>query len=133
MAERGAELARFVERFAARRLELLEAAWTQEDALGTEELGGELERGLAQGTPERARATAVLTEMKAKAGALEVLNGQRRLRELWSTVGAVGTAQQADELAARIRKLADEHHGTQVERSAAAHLETIAALKSILR
>jgi hypothetical protein len=40
---------------------------------------------------------------------------------------------QADELAAQIRALADQHHGTQVERSAAAYLETITALKSVLR
>jgi hypothetical protein len=45
----------------------------------------------------------------------------------------VASAQQADELAARIRELSDAHRGTQVERTSAMYLETLAALKSVLR
>lgn len=130
--ERGAELARFVGRLVARRCELLERALAEEDYLGADELAAELERGLADGAL-RARAGAVRAEIAAKDGARTVLAAQLGLRELWSGVGSVASKAAADALVAEIKTLADAHRGTQVERSAAAHLETIVALKSVLR
>jgi len=130
--ERGAELARFVGRLVARRGELLEGALAGADYLGADELAAELEHGLADGAL-RTRAVAVRAEIAAKDGARAVLDAQLRLRELWSGVGSVVTGAAADALAVEVRALADAHRGTQVERSAAVHLETIGALKSILR
>lgn len=132
LPERSAEIAQLVGRISTRRGELLEAALAREDFLAADELAAELERGLEQGVL-CSRAKAVCAEIVARPSAGPVLAAQRDLRELWSGVGAVANAQQADELAAKIRVLAEAHRGTQVERSAGAHLETIAALKSVLR
>lgn len=132
LPERSAEIAALVGRVTARRGELLEAAFAREDYLGADELAAELERGLEE-CALRSRAEAVRSEIAARAGANAVLAAQRGLRDLWSGVGSVASTLQADELAAKIRALSDAHRGTQVERSAAAHLETIAALKTILR
>ena len=128
----GAEVAGFVGRFVARRGELLEAAFAAGDFLDAHTLAGELQRGLSEGAL-RARAQAVGAEIGSREGAMEVLHAQRRLRELWKEVGAVATKAAADELGVRIKALADAHRGTQVERSAALHLETIAALKTVLQ
>jgi thiol-disulfide isomerase/thioredoxin len=132
LPERSAEIARLVARIAARRAELLEAALRQEDFLGAEELALELEAGLADGAA-RARASAVRAEIAAREGARVVLAAQRELRTLWDGVGAVASVEEADALGERIRALSDAHKGTQVERSAGAYLQTISALKSVLR
>lgn len=130
--EHGAELARFVDRLVERRAGLLESALAAGDFLRADELAAELEVGLVDGAPRR-RARAVRAEIAGRADAGVVLAAQRALRELWSGVGSVGTAATADELAGRIRALAEAHAGTAAERSAAEHLVTLAALKSVLR
>jgi len=128
----GAEIAKLVARITARRGELLEAALAAQDFLGADELAAELEAGLADGRL-RSRATAVRAEIAAKGDARVVLAAQRELRELWNGVGAVASVQQADALASQIRALSGAHSGTQVERSAGAYLDTISALKTVLR
>ena len=132
LLERGAEIAKLVARITARRAGLLEAALAAQDFLGADELAAELESGLDDG-PLRTRATAVRAQIAADAAARGVLSAQRELRALWGGVGAVASVQEAEALAARIRALSGAHRGTQVERSAAAYLETIVALKSVLR
>jgi thiol-disulfide isomerase/thioredoxin len=130
--ERNVEIASFVGRYVSRRGELMEAALAGQDFLGADELAADLHEGLGGGAL-RDRAMAVRAEIASKEGARGVLEAQMRLRELWSQVGSVGTKAAADELAEKIRALSDAHPGTQVERSAAAHLETVSSLKTILR
>src|SRR5262245_4528702 len=132
LPERSAEIAKLVARIATRRAELLEAALRAQDFLVAEELALELEAGLADGAA-RARASAARAEIAAREGARVVLAAQRELRALWDGVGAVGNVKEADALAERIRALSGAHPGTQVERSAAEYLQTISALKTVLR
>ncbi len=132
LGERKRELVELVERIVARRVELMEAAHAAKDYLLAEELASGLESGLEPGQ-RRARAAAVRASIAGDESACSILEAQRELREIWREVAAVQDVEQAEELAGRIRVLAGEHAGTQVERRAEAHLETIAALKSILR
>jgi hypothetical protein len=75
----------------------------------------------------------VRSRIAADERARALLAAQVELRELWSSVGSVASVAQADELGAKIRALSGAHRETQVERTASVHLETIAALKSVLR
>jgi thiol-disulfide isomerase/thioredoxin len=130
-AKGAAELARFVERFVARRGELLEAALAAGDLLGAEELAAELETGLADG-PLRARATEVRARLATDPAAGPLLAAQRALRELWSGVGAVATVKAADELAEKVRALGAAHPDSAVARASTRHLATLEALKTVL-
>lgn len=128
----GTEYAAFVDRVAARRADLMQAAFERGDYLTAGELAAQLAVGLPDGD-DRARAVALCAQLAADERAQALAAVQVELRELWSGVAGLASRAQADELAAKITALVADRPGAYVQRRAQAHLATLASFKSLLR
>lgn len=126
------ELTSFVDRSIERRRHLMQTAYDRGDFLSADDLAGQLVSGLNGGVA-KSRATEMRDRIAKDERAVRIKAALTQVRQLWGGVAGLESRKDADELAAKLRSVANDHAGTIVESRVEAHVRTLTAFKALLQ